>query len=378
MGSWNGILIVLGCAAAGLIIGILLIYVFQRIKKKQVNIFQKEADFIKSEAPKSPLTTTLNNGTIKSNGHEEDLLEVLIKNHKNGTIAADQKQSTIKDVPRVFETSKPNGTPLVEKKEQHPQPDVIHWTELFKQGNTVPINEESKIYKPLAPQEPAIVNQKNTLVAEEHKAPSLPSIPTIPEITNQKITPVERRQKKLPKLGALKKTEILNPKNNAVVREQKKSPKSITPQEPEVIKQKSTSIVEEHKKSSESSIPRVPETTSQKSIPAVEKPKESPKSDFIKELETNLAIATATWADKLLPFQTSCWDANHGESEPLLTAHHQDLIQLYVDIGLANNIVWLSTEIGHRSKELDESYIRLCAGIAERLKRVVPSLNGRI
>ncbi len=352
MGSWNGIFIVLGCAAAGLVIGILLICLFQRIKKKQVNIFQKEADFIKTEIPRVPVTTRLNNGIIKSNGQEEDPLEVLIKNHKNGTIAVDQKQSTIKDIPKVLETIKLENNTIVEKREKPSQPDVIHWTELFKQGNTVPVEEDNRIYKPLAPQEPVIINQKNTLVVEEHRKPSAPSVLRAPEVTNQKITPVEERQKKSPKPGALKKPEITNPKNTAIVREQRKSPKPSAQQEPEVIKQMST--------------------------PAVEKPKESTKSDFIKELETNLTIATAPWADKLLPFQTSCWDAKHGESEPLLTAHHQDLIQLYVDVGLANNIVWLATEIAHRSKELDESYIKLCAGIAERLKRVVPPLNGLI
>ena len=378
MGSWNGIFIILGCAVAGLVIGILLIYLFQRTRKKHITILQKETDFIQTQIPRVAIPTTPNNGIIKSNGKEEDPLEVLIKNHKNNTIAVDQKQSTRTDVPKVSEAINHKNSPIIEKQEKPSQPDVMHWTELFKQGNAVPIEEESRIYKPLAPQEPAIVNQKNTLVAEEHKTPSAPSIPTIPEITSQKTAPIEERQKKFPKSGALKKPETINQKSIPTVREQKKSTKPSTPGEPEVIKQKSTSVVEEYKKSSEMSVLSVLEIINQKNVPTVEKPKESPKSDFIKELETNLAIATAPWADKLLPFQTSCWDAKHGESEPLLAAHHQDLIQLYVDIGLANNIVWLATEIGHRSKELDESYIKLCAGIAERLKRVVPSPNGHI
>ena len=70
---------------------------------------------------------------------------------------------------------------------------------------------------------------------------------------------------------------------------------------------------------------------------------------------------------KLLPFQTTVWGSNHGEGEPLMITHLYEFIQLYVDIGLANNIVWLATELGHRSKELDESYIKLCKGIAERI-----------
>ncbi len=326
MGLWKGIFVILGCAVVGLILGIILIYIFQRIKKKQLFLFKREADFIKTEAPKAPVPTTSNDGIIKSDGQKEDALEILVKNHKNNKI--------------------------VEKQEKPSQPDAINWTELIKPDNTPSIEEHKKFYETRAPQEPVTINQKNTLVVEEHEKPSPPSVPSRPEIANQKTSTVEEKQKKSTKSGALKQSEIINPNDTPIVREQKISPKPSAPQEPEIIKQKST--------------------------PAVEKQRESLKSDFIKELETNLAIATTPWADKLIPFQTSCWDAKHGESEPLLTVHHQDLIQLYVDIGLANNIVWLATEIDHRSKELDESYIKLCAGIAENLKRVVPSLNETI
>jgi hypothetical protein len=79
-----------------------------------------------------------------------------------------------------------------------------------------------------------------------------------------------------------------------------------------------------------------------------------------------------------MPFQTACWDAKLEKVEPSLMSHLQDLIQLYVDISLANNVVWLETEIGHRSKELDESYIKLCSGIAQRIKGIVPAINEAI
>jgi hypothetical protein len=113
--------------------------------------------------------------------------------------------------------------------------------------------------------------------------------------------------------------------------------------------------------------PKIPSTMA--------KQKESIQSDIIKELETNLAIATIPWSDKLLSFQISCWDSKHTEGEPLLTSHVQDLIQLYMDVGLANNIVWMATEFGHRSKELDESYIKLCTSIAERIKKITSLID---
>jgi hypothetical protein len=106
--------------------------------------------------------------------------------------------------------------------------------------------------------------------------------------------------------------------------------------------------------------------------------KKSRQSAFLSELETNMKIATSPWTDKPILFQTTCWDATHEKVEPGLVEHLHDLIQLYVDISLANNVVWLSTEIGHRSEELDQSYIRLCAGIAKRIKGIVPALNDAV
>jgi hypothetical protein len=83
------------------------------------------------------------------------------------------------------------------------------------------------------------------------------------------------------------------------------------------------------------------------------------------------AIATTPWSNKVLPFQTSSWDSGHGEGEVLLAPHIHEIIQLYIDIGLANNMVLMATEIGHRSKELDESYMRLCTNTAEGAKKIL-------
>jgi len=97
-----------------------------------------------------------------------------------------------------------------------------------------------------------------------------------------------------------------------------------------------------------------------------------------KNWKTNLTIATAPWKRQADAFSNSLLDAKLEKVEPSLMSHLQDLIQLYVDISLANNVVWLETEIGHRSKELDESYIKLCSGIAQRIKGIVPAINEAI
>jgi len=148
--------------------------------------------------------------------------------------------------------------------------------------------------------------------------------------------------------------------------------------ETEIISSNNTPFLTDQNITFSPNISCEPETINDKIITIRESFKKSHQSSFIKELETNLTIATAPWKDRPMPFQTACWDAKLEKVEPSLMSHLQDLIQLYVDISLANNVVWLETEIGHRSKELDESYIKLCSGIAQRIKGIVPAINEAI
>ena len=110
--------------------------------------------------------------------------------------------------------------------------------------------------------------------------------------------------------------------------------------------------------------------------PAAEKPKaQLPRSDVYKELESNLSIATAPWSGKVT-FQTSAWDTSQDKIEPELADKHTEITEVYIDIRLANNIVWISNELGNKSPNLDESYRKLCAKIAERIGKVVAPVNG--
>jgi hypothetical protein len=195
-------------------------------------------------------------------------------------------------------------------------------TALVTPGNQQLVEEPKKFSEQIISPEPAIISRKNILVTEEPEKTSMPFVLKGSEITAQNTTPIAENQKVFP--------------------EQNKP-------EPEILRPINTTRVESQE--------------------------DSPNSGLIKELETNLAIATTPWANKLIPFQTKYWYSKHGESELLLTSHYKELMPLYVDMGLANNIVWLATEIGHRSKELDESYIKLCSGIADGLKRIMSSFN---
>jgi hypothetical protein len=92
-------------------------------------------------------------------------------------------------------------------------------------------------------------------------------------------------------------------------------------------------------------------------------------SELFLEIETNIATAKAQWTGKLLPFQTSAWDSSLYEVDSLPAGKLNDLNEAYVDIRLANELVWLSEVVGHIGKEIKESYVKLCSNIAERLDR---------
>ena len=109
-----------------------------------------------------------------------------------------------------------------------------------------------------------------------------------------------------------------------------------------------------------------------KEAAVVEEPLESIAPDLLAEAKNNRRIATELWTGKLLPFQTNVWDTSQGEVFRLPRNLREDLTQAYVDMRLANSIVWLSMELGRRSHNLDENYMKLCANIAVRLDRITP------
>jgi hypothetical protein len=363
---WQGILIVLGCVVVGSLVGFLLVQLFRRKKPGEYSVSNKEGDFTKNKDTKNSFANTFVNGTTKSNGHE-DTLEVLIKNHHNSIITENPKQPNATDFPRAVEIVSRKNTSIIQKEEKSTQP-VISWTELAKPSNQLAREASQTFYEKPVIKEPAAVNQKGSLINEEPKINATASVFPKLEIVKQKSAPVEKKQKKVPISTAHKKPDTGNGKNSPAVKEQNKSTQPLVPAV--ITKIAEMPSVEKVKEPAKSSPPETA-TIQQKITPAVEKQGVSADSDIVTELQTNLTIASMPWADKLISFQTKCWNNNHGEFNPLLTTHHQELIQLYVDIGLANNIVWLATEIGHRSKELDDSYIKLCSGIADNIQKIL-------
>ena len=98
-------------------------------------------------------------------------------------------------------------------------------------------------------------------------------------------------------------------------------------------------------------------------------------SDLIEEINNNLKIATGPWTGKLIPFQTHIWDTRQDLVNAVPASLKEHLAQAYTDIRLANSVVWLSMELGRRSDNLIQSYMKLRTSIATELSQVKPLLK---
>ncbi len=97
--------------------------------------------------------------------------------------------------------------------------------------------------------------------------------------------------------------------------------------------------------------------------------------ELLAEVENNCRIATEPWTGNLLSFETQVCSTNQDELRRLPTKLRADLTKAYDDIRLANGIVWLSTELGRRSPDLDEYYMKLCTNIATTLDSITMPLQ---
>jgi hypothetical protein len=108
---------------------------------------------------------------------------------------------------------------------------------------------------------------------------------------------------------------------------------------------------------------------------ASHEPAKFPIAELLAECEYNRNTATEFSGDNLLPLQTDVWDAHRYAALTLADNVRVQLEQVYTDIYSLNSIVWLSTELGHRSSFSDELYRKLLIGIAERLDRIKQNIE---
>jgi hypothetical protein len=113
----------------------------------------------------------------------------------------------------------------------------------------------------------------------------------------------------------------------------------------------------------------------QKSAPPVSSGTSPLKGDALIELENNLSIASRPMTNKLVNFHTNVWSTRRSEFNLADATLLGELTEAYVDMLLANNIVWLVMELGRESQDLNASYYKLSGKIAERLLRIMPEVR---
>jgi len=97
----------------------------------------------------------------------------------------------------------------------------------------------------------------------------------------------------------------------------------------------------------------------------------STKPELLVEIENNRRIASEYSKGELTPFETKVWDGDYYEAHTLPPNLRHELLQAYIDIHLANTIVWLWTELGRRTPNLKERYETIRIKIADRLDKVI-------
>jgi hypothetical protein len=104
--------------------------------------------------------------------------------------------------------------------------------------------------------------------------------------------------------------------------------------------------------------------------PEIHEPVKFPIPELLVEIEHNLKIVTEFSGDNLLPLQSDVWNAGRYLAHKLPVNLRGQLVQVYSDIHLLNEITMVSTELGHRGSFLDERCRKGFTTIAERLQRI--------
>ncbi len=109
----------------------------------------------------------------------------------------------------------------------------------------------------------------------------------------------------------------------------------------------------------------------------VEKAASTPPSrlEALAELEGNLVISKKPLNGQLVGFHTNIWNSRRSDFNVLEADLLREVTEAYVDMLLANNLVWLVTELKRDSPDLLDSYSKLSLKVSERLQRILPSIR---
>jgi hypothetical protein len=93
-------------------------------------------------------------------------------------------------------------------------------------------------------------------------------------------------------------------------------------------------------------------------------------TDLIVELDYNLRIINEFDGRKLLPLQNRAWLAHLFSNNKFPIDLEHQLEQVYIDISLWNNMLWISTELSHQTDFSNQRYQESLFNISERLKKI--------
>jgi hypothetical protein len=321
MATWQIILIVVECIAAVLLITL---NIYRRKHVKSQASYNADKDIISQKGQEVAKFTVQKSTINPSNTLSEDVynssaIYAQIRKH-NDAITAKEKEKNL-------------SQPAIEREKSVPSSNKPQW------------NTQNRPNDPVVSKESSSINNQSSKIVEKQEKFAGSNTQRGNNISSDKTIPAQV----VPK-------QVVKPSVTAP---------GIAPQGIAHASQSNPKPVEP--------ISHGPVITPQKSIPEPGNGARSVNSDLVMELKTNQAIAATPWGDKLMPFQNKCWSTAHGRSEGLDVNIHQELIQLYADINLANHIVWMGNEIGHRSQELNDSYLKLRASIANRISNVLSS-----
>jgi hypothetical protein len=93
-------------------------------------------------------------------------------------------------------------------------------------------------------------------------------------------------------------------------------------------------------------------------------------ADLIAELDHNLRVINEFNGTKLPPLQNRAWLAHLFSSNKFAIDLEYQLEQVYHDISLWNNMLWISTELSHQTDFSNKRYQESLFNISERLKNI--------
>jgi hypothetical protein len=94
---------------------------------------------------------------------------------------------------------------------------------------------------------------------------------------------------------------------------------------------------------------------------------------LIAEFERNIKTIREFSGGNLLPLRTDAWEGNRPLVRSLPIDIRSQLESIYTDIGLLNNLAWLSSEFNRHSPSMLQQYAKLSTSIGDRLDKMIRS-----